>query len=185
MRRRGVTLTSGVDPFAKPDIRTLYITFLLSFVTPTTPIPLKVALLEDHRDAFVQIFKGIGQDPYEVVRRLLETCWEGIWSDGRLKRTTKVRLFNEATLTQASYFYFSGIMHIADGIFSSASYMHGTNLKGQIHQIFRLILLTTFFSLLLHDVVLVSVSVIVAGIPPYPRKMLARKACVVAYTIAP
>ncbi|KAF8505077.1 ribosome 60S biogenesis N-terminal-domain-containing protein, partial [Hysterangium stoloniferum] len=81
-----------------PDIRTLFINFILSFLSASTPTPLKLSLLEQHRDVFLMIFKGIGQDSYLVVRHILEVCWEGIWCDNKMKRTLKVGIFNERTL---------------------------------------------------------------------------------------
>jgi len=81
-----------------PDIRTLYIGFILSFLLPGTLTQIKLSLLEQHRDNFLLVFKGIYQDAYNIVRRVLEVCWEGIWSDNKIKRTLKIGLFNEATL---------------------------------------------------------------------------------------
>ena len=59
---------------------------------------IKTTFIEQHRDAFVAIFKGIGQDHYSLARRILEVCWTGIWSDAKLKRTLKIGLFNEVTI---------------------------------------------------------------------------------------
>jgi Ribosome 60S biogenesis N-terminal len=114
MRRKGQT-TLAVDPFAKPgvffpaehdplltgflDIRTLYILFLMSFVNMTTPHSVKSLFVEQCHDHFVGIFKGLFQDPYALVCRVLEVCWESIWSDQRVKRTSKVALFGEQSLT--------------------------------------------------------------------------------------
>ncbi len=83
-----------------PDIRTLYLLFVLSFVDTTSAYSVKVAFLEQHRDAFTSIFKGLWQDPYSVIRRVLEVCWSGLWSDPKLKRTLKIQVFNETTLSQ-------------------------------------------------------------------------------------
>lgn len=82
------------------DIRTLYILLVLSFLDTTTPSSVKGAFLEQHRDAFTLIFKGLWQDPYSVIRRVLEVCWSGLWSDAKLKRTLKIQVFSEATLSQ-------------------------------------------------------------------------------------
>ena len=86
------------------DIRTLYILLVLSFVDSTTSSSVKAAFLEQHRDAFTSIFKGLSQDSYSLVRRVLEVCWSGLWSDQKLKRTLKVQIFSEATLSQVSWF---------------------------------------------------------------------------------
>ncbi|KAI0687369.1 ribosome 60S biogenesis N-terminal-domain-containing protein, partial [Cerioporus squamosus] len=86
-----------VDMLARPDIRTLYLLFILSFVDTTSPSSVKVAFLEQHRDAFTAIFKGLWQDSYSVIRRVLEVCWSGLWSDPKLKRTLKIQVFSEST----------------------------------------------------------------------------------------
>lgn len=87
------------------DIRTLYINFILSFLTKSTPTQIKVAFLEQHKDTFLSIFKGMDQDPYHVIRYILETCWEGIWNDNKLKRSMKIALFQERTLTHLLKLY--------------------------------------------------------------------------------
>ncbi|KAH9887708.1 ribosome 60S biogenesis N-terminal-domain-containing protein [Cubamyces lactineus] len=104
MRRR----TKGgddVDPLQKPDIRTLYILFVLSFLDTTTGSSVKATFLEQHRDAFAIIFKGLWQDSYSVIRRVLEICWSGLWSDAKLKRALKIQVFNEVTLSQLLRIY--------------------------------------------------------------------------------
>src|ERR1700733_1991628 len=97
MRRRG----SRVAPegaLSKPDIRTLFILFILSYLSPTTPTSLKSVLLEEHKELFTGIFKGIMDDSYDVIRRVLEVSWDGIWCDHKLPRTVKIRLFGEGCL---------------------------------------------------------------------------------------
>ncbi|RPD59503.1 hypothetical protein L227DRAFT_654118 [Lentinus tigrinus ALCF2SS1-6] len=94
-----------VDVLARPDIRTLYLLFILSFVDNTSPSSVKVVFLEQHRDAFTSIFKGLWQDSYSVVRRVLEVCWSGLWSDPKLKRTLKIQVFSESTLSQLLRLY--------------------------------------------------------------------------------
>lgn len=83
-----------------PDIRALYVQFILSFVDQETSTMVKSAFLEQHRDIFLSIFKGIAQDPYPIIRKILEVCWAGIWSDQKIKRTLKINLFNESTIFQ-------------------------------------------------------------------------------------
>ncbi|KAI0333443.1 hypothetical protein GY45DRAFT_306027 [Cubamyces sp. BRFM 1775] len=94
-----------VDPLQKPDIRTLYILFVLSFLDTSTGSSVKAAFLEQHRDAFAIIFKCLWQDSYSVIRRVLEICWSGLWSDAKLKRTLKIQVFNESTLSQLLRIY--------------------------------------------------------------------------------
>ncbi|KAG5635154.1 hypothetical protein H0H81_012205 [Sphagnurus paluster] len=104
MRRKSKTEEAS-DALVKPDIRTLYILFLLSFINPDTPIQVKTMFLEQHREPFLAIFKGLIQDSYSVVRKILEVCWAGVWSDPKLKRTLKIGLFNESTLSHLSKVY--------------------------------------------------------------------------------
>ncbi|KAJ7250903.1 ribosome 60S biogenesis N-terminal-domain-containing protein [Mycena haematopus] len=93
------------DPLAKPDIRTLYIFFCLSFVDQDNASQLKTMFFEQHRDAFCSIFRGLAQDPFPVIRKVLEICWTGIWLDPKLKRTLKISLFNEITVAQLLKIY--------------------------------------------------------------------------------
>ncbi|KIL65208.1 hypothetical protein M378DRAFT_162474 [Amanita muscaria Koide BX008] len=86
------------DPFAKPDIRTLYVSFLLSFIQSDSSLQVKTTFLEQHRDAFLAMFKGLHQDAYGLVRRVLELSWSGMWSDLRVKKTLKIFLFNETAI---------------------------------------------------------------------------------------
>ena len=98
MRRRG-QIDLAVSPFIKPDIRTLYITFILKFIQPTSTLHfIKSTFLESHREIFLAIFKRLHEDPYPLVRTVLEASWEGIWQDNRLKKTLRIGLFGEKTL---------------------------------------------------------------------------------------
>ncbi|KAI0368460.1 hypothetical protein BV20DRAFT_969281 [Pilatotrama ljubarskyi] len=94
-----------VDMLHRPDIRTLYILLVLSFLDTNTPSSVKAAFLEQHRDAFAIVFKGLWQDSYSVIRRVLEVCWAGLWSDAKLKRTLKIQVFSEVTLSQLLRIY--------------------------------------------------------------------------------
>lgn len=84
----------------RSDIRSLFILLLLSFVDVSTSSGVKAAFLEQRRDLFMAIFKGITDDPYPLARRILEVCWSGIWSDPKIKRTLKVSVFQESTVMQ-------------------------------------------------------------------------------------
>lgn len=48
------------------------------------------------------MFKGLVQDPYPLVRKVLEILWDGMWSDSKVRRSLKVAVFNENTVTQVS-----------------------------------------------------------------------------------
>ncbi|KAI0075408.1 hypothetical protein K474DRAFT_1664265 [Panus rudis PR-1116 ss-1] len=104
MRRKGTTVTN-TKILASPDIRTLFVLFLLSFVDSTSTTVVKSIFLEQHRDIFSSIFKGLAQDPYPVIRKVLEVSWNGIWSDPKLKRSLKISLFNEAIILQLVKLY--------------------------------------------------------------------------------
>ncbi|KAH9853304.1 ribosome 60S biogenesis N-terminal-domain-containing protein [Lenzites betulinus] len=113
MRRKSKGGEDG-DMLLRPDIRTLYMILVLSFLDTTTTPSVKTAFLEQHRDAFTIIFKGLWQDPYPVIRRVLEVSWAGLWSDAKLKRTLKIQVFNEATLTQLLRIYERGVPEGSD-----------------------------------------------------------------------
>ncbi|KAJ7759032.1 ribosome 60S biogenesis N-terminal-domain-containing protein [Mycena olivaceomarginata] len=104
MRRKSKADDSS-DPLAKPDIRTLYMFFCLSFVDQENSTQLKTMFLEQHRDAFFSIFRGLAQDPFVVIRKVLEICWTGIWLDPKIKRTLKIGLFSEITVAQLVKIY--------------------------------------------------------------------------------
>ncbi|KAG6905791.1 hypothetical protein DXG01_000716 [Tephrocybe rancida] len=103
MRRKSAA--DGPDALMKPDIRTLYILFILSFVGPDSPTQVKATFVEQHREPFLSIFKGLMQDSYLVVRKVLEVCWAGLWSDPKIKRTAKITLFNESTISHLLKIY--------------------------------------------------------------------------------
>ena len=102
MRRKG-QVDLSTSPFIKPDIRTLYITFILQFVETSSLHFIKSTFLESHREVFLAIFKRLHEDPYPLVRTVLEASWEGIWQDNRLKKTLKIALFGEKTLNLVCY----------------------------------------------------------------------------------
>ena len=81
------------------DIRTLYVLFVLSFVDVTTSTSLKTMFLEQRKESLAAVFKGLSQDPYSVVRLVLEKLWAGLWSDTKLTKTHKIGLFNETVLS--------------------------------------------------------------------------------------
>ncbi|KIO12008.1 hypothetical protein M404DRAFT_994067 [Pisolithus tinctorius Marx 270] len=104
MRRRNKGIDASVS-LSKPDIRTLYILFILSFVDRDSPSSVKTAFLEQRREFFLSIFKGLNQDPYLVIQRVLQVSWDGLWSDQKVKRTLKIGVFGEATLSHLVKLY--------------------------------------------------------------------------------
>ncbi len=85
-----------------PDIRTLCLLLILSFVRRDSSTQTKIAFLEQRRDLFLSIFKGLGSDPYSVVRHVLEEIWLNVWQDPKIKRTIKIGLFGETTIQHVS-----------------------------------------------------------------------------------
>lgn len=71
---------------------------------------IKVAFLEQRREVFLSLFKGLIQDHYTVIQKVLQVCWEGVWSDPKIKRTTKLGLFSEVTISHVSILL--GINHL-------------------------------------------------------------------------
>lgn len=63
---------------------------------------IKAAFLEQRREVFTSVFKGLVQDSYTFIQKVLQVCWEGIWSDPKIRRTTKLGLFNEVTINHVS-----------------------------------------------------------------------------------
>ncbi|KZO94573.1 hypothetical protein CALVIDRAFT_528779 [Calocera viscosa TUFC12733] len=104
MRRKGKKVDPADDPLQRPDIRTLYMLFLLSFLSASTPSSLKQSFLAQ-RDTFTAMFKDLRRDHTNVVRKVLEVSWEGIWEDKRVRRTAKINVFNEWMLNQILRLY--------------------------------------------------------------------------------
>lgn len=86
------------DPLHRPDIRTLTLMYILSFITSGTSSTLKTTFLTTHRNVFLAIWKGLGDDPYSVIKLILESCWEHILSDVRVARNAKISIFAEVTI---------------------------------------------------------------------------------------
>ncbi|KAH9007194.1 ribosome 60S biogenesis N-terminal-domain-containing protein [Lactarius hatsudake] len=96
MRRKAKA--GSADVLVVPDIRTLYVLFILSFVDNSAASSVKSSFLEQRQDVFRSILAGLYQDPYSLARRILEVAWTGIWLDPKIKRTSKVNVFNEKSL---------------------------------------------------------------------------------------
>ncbi|KAG2124689.1 ribosome 60S biogenesis N-terminal-domain-containing protein [Suillus clintonianus] len=122
MRRKGKG--DAEDVFARPDIRTYYVFFILSFIDSETSSLVKSTFLEQQRDIFLSIFKGLSQDSYLVVRKVLEVCWVGLWSDPKVKRTAKIGLFAEITIGHLLKLYERAGAENADGDHIPADLVH-------------------------------------------------------------
>ncbi|KAG8902324.1 hypothetical protein FRB99_004632 [Tulasnella sp. 403] len=92
------------DPFRDPDVRTAFIAFVLSFITTDTPTSVKMSLME-RQGIFTDLTEGLKVDPYPVVRRVLEACWDGIMQDSRIPYDLKLRQFNNTTLRNIARLY--------------------------------------------------------------------------------
>ncbi|EAU82375.1 hypothetical protein CC1G_06685 [Coprinopsis cinerea okayama7 len=98
MRRKG---DSSVNPLVKPDIRTAYIVFLLSFLSNSVDSRVssqtKTTFLSTpaSASAFHPIFKTLHSDHATVIKRVLEVAWEGVWCDIRISRTLKISVFGD------------------------------------------------------------------------------------------
>ncbi|KAL0058378.1 hypothetical protein AAF712_014958 [Marasmius tenuissimus] len=121
MRRKGKTDT--VNPLERPgtvrvaiekasqpddastDIRTLTIFLVCSFLSSTSVSSTKNVFFDQHADKFLAVFKGLLLDPYIVVRKFLELCWEDIWCDVKIPKKTKIGLFGEITLNHLLKLY--------------------------------------------------------------------------------
>ncbi|KAJ1598469.1 hypothetical protein NDA14_001308 [Ustilago hordei] len=79
----------------RPDIRTLYILFLLSFLQQSYSHTLKLRLLDLGRDFLPGILKGLPQDPPDVVQTVLLHLHEDLVKDQRIPRSKKVEFWNE------------------------------------------------------------------------------------------
>ena len=55
--------------------------------------------------ALVHSLEAVLVDSSAVIKKVLEVCWVGLWSDPKVKRTLKVNIFNENTLTQLLRIY--------------------------------------------------------------------------------
>jgi hypothetical protein len=72
----------------KEDIRTLAITFLLPFLSASTPVSLKSEVLAT-KGLVPALFRGLPDDPLPVVDAVLEQLWRGVLKDQALDARTK------------------------------------------------------------------------------------------------
>ncbi|EIW81785.1 hypothetical protein CONPUDRAFT_143472 [Coniophora puteana RWD-64-598 SS2] len=94
MRRRSYskvkTKANDADALARPDIRTLYVLFLLSFVSSSST---RVVFLGAQRFHLASIFKGLPTDPLPLVVRVCERLWTGLCCDARIGAGARVGVF--------------------------------------------------------------------------------------------
>ncbi|PWN34846.1 uncharacterized protein FA14DRAFT_171572 [Meira miltonrushii] len=96
----------------RPDIRTLWIMFLLSFLrSPSggcTAVSLRIAALSLGKDMYSAIMKGLTKDPAQIVAFILMGLHDGLLSDeasAKLPRGRVVSLFNEWTCKELVAMY--------------------------------------------------------------------------------
>ena len=93
--------SSSSSALADPDIRTLCVQLLLSFVSYTSSI--KTDFLEQHKDSLLLLLKGLSADPPVVVQTTLDVLWNKLWKDQKVKRSLKIGIFGEETMQHVSY----------------------------------------------------------------------------------
>ncbi|CAE6491117.1 unnamed protein product [Rhizoctonia solani] len=74
--------TPTSQPLVHPSIRTALITLILALLPLTLPLEL-----------FTALFKGIAQDEGVVIKLILESCWEKVWGDVKVPKSSKVKIF--------------------------------------------------------------------------------------------
>ncbi|KEP52900.1 ribosome 60S biogenesis amino-terminal protein [Rhizoctonia solani 123E] len=74
--------TPTPQPLAHPSIRTALITLVLALLPLTLPLEL-----------FTALFKGIAQDEGVIVKLILEACWEKVWGDVKVSKSSKIKIF--------------------------------------------------------------------------------------------
>ncbi|RIB18938.1 ribosome 60S biogenesis N-terminal-domain-containing protein [Gigaspora rosea] len=88
---------------AKNDIRTLYIRFILTFLTHGDS-KVKSCVLETKNFANA-IFKGLSCDPYELVDEVLKKFHDFVIADNQISRKTKASFFNTGVLNHLLRLY--------------------------------------------------------------------------------
>ncbi|CAG8516621.1 23336_t:CDS:2, partial [Racocetra persica] len=87
----------------KDDIRTLYIRFILTFLTHGDS-KVRSCVLETKNFANA-IFKGLSGDPYEFVDEVLKTFHDFVIVDNQISRKTKASFFNTGVLNHVNRQY--------------------------------------------------------------------------------
>ncbi|KAJ3178488.1 hypothetical protein HDU87_003562 [Geranomyces variabilis] len=85
------------------DIRSLYVQFLLAFLENGDAVIKKVML--ETKDLLSAIFKGLTEDSFETVDRVLSTFKRCVVDDSNLARTLKISFFNHYILEQITKLY--------------------------------------------------------------------------------
>ncbi|CAE6427965.1 unnamed protein product, partial [Rhizoctonia solani] len=74
--------TPTSQPLAHPSIRTALITLILALLPLSLPLEL-----------FTALFKGIAQDEGVIIKLILEACWEKVWGDVKVPKSSKIKVF--------------------------------------------------------------------------------------------
>lgn len=93
------SLTS-FNALAKPDIRTLLVLLVLSFLT-AGDVRLKTSVLET-KGLLGGVFKGLNEDAEVVVNLVLETVGRELVQDRRVGLEARRNMFDEACINEVS-----------------------------------------------------------------------------------
>ncbi|CAE6486743.1 unnamed protein product, partial [Rhizoctonia solani] len=74
--------TPTSQPLVHPSIRTALVTLILALLPLTLPLEL-----------FTTLFKGIAQDEGVIIKLILEACWEKVWGDVKVPKSSKIKVF--------------------------------------------------------------------------------------------
>ncbi|CUA66956.1 Protein furry homolog-like [Rhizoctonia solani] len=74
--------TPTSQPLVHPSIRTALVTLILALLPLTLPLEL-----------FTALFKGIAQDEGLIIKLILEACWEKVWGDVKVPKSSKIKVF--------------------------------------------------------------------------------------------
>ncbi|KAH6899471.1 ribosome 60S biogenesis N-terminal-domain-containing protein [Coprinopsis sp. MPI-PUGE-AT-0042] len=91
----------SVNQLTRSDIRTAFILFLVSFLSSGADSRVnsqtKIAFLSTPASlsTLLSLFKTLHSDHADVIKRVLEVCWEGVWCDIRVSRSLKVGAFGD------------------------------------------------------------------------------------------
>ncbi|KAJ3158556.1 hypothetical protein HDU86_002781 [Geranomyces michiganensis] len=97
----GIRQKASANARHSDDIRSLYVQFLLAFLKNGNGMIKKVML--ETKDLLSSIFKGLIEDSYETVDRVLSAFKDHVVDDPNLARTVKITFFNQYILEQAGY----------------------------------------------------------------------------------
>ena len=111
--REPVSATESGVSLKRPDIRVLYILFMLAFLSQTYSSSLKIRMLDLGREHLPAMLKGIAYDSPDVVHHVLVHLHEDLVQDRKVPRAKKVQLLNEWACEQLLQLYSREHEHIS------------------------------------------------------------------------